>query len=242
MSSTALAHLPRPRPAADSHASEALLRVAIVAARRDEDQGLHRVRLGYLAEALALHLGVDAARARLLRLAAPLHDIGKLDEADATAAPTLTTDSERERLRTHPRRGAKLMGGSSLPLFALAAEVALHRHERWDGQGFPQGLAGDDIPLSGRIVAVVDQFDALTMDSRFRPAQADDRALAMLAEQAGSAFDPAVVAALQANARELIALRAWVNDTRPGFGTPLRGVAMPADAADLLRAPAEAQA
>ena len=232
------AHAQPAAAAPDSHPPAALLRMAIAAARSDEDNGLHRVRLGYLAEALALRLGVDAPRARLLRLAAPLHDIGKLDPADS--APTAT---ERERLRAHPRRGAKLLGGSSLPLFALAAEVALHHHERWDGQGFPQGLAGHDIPLSGRIVAVVDHFDALTMDSRFRPAQADDRALAMLAEQAGGAFDPAVVTALQAHARELIALREWVNDTRPGFGTPLPGTAgLPTDAADLLRAPSAATA
>jgi putative two-component system response regulator len=233
-------HLPaqdRPTPpvATDAQPPRALLRMAIAAARSDEDSGLHRVRLGYLAEALALHLGVSAARARLLRLAAPLHDIGKLDPADI--APNTT---ERERLRAHPRRGAKLLGGSSLPLFALAAEVALHHHERWDGQGFPQGLTGEQIPLSGRIVAVVDHFDALTMDSRFRPEQADDRALAMLAGQAGGAFDPAVVTALQAHAGELIALREWVNDTRPGFGAPLPGGAgMPVDAADLLGAPAE---
>ncbi|HEY8876555.1 MAG TPA: HD domain-containing phosphohydrolase [Roseateles sp.] len=187
------------------------------AAGPNEGRSAHRVRLGHLAEALALLLGQDADSARLLRLAAPLHDIGELDVSEATEPPwPLTVDEEHHRLRAQPRRGAALLSGSSLPLFALAAEIALHHHERWDGSGYPEGLRGETIPLSGRIVAVVDYFDALTMPRSFRPARADDRALAMLAEQAGSAFDPRVVAAFLAHAPELIALRDRVNATRPG--------------------------
>lgn len=187
----------------------------LVSDRRDEALSAHRVRLGHLAEALALHLGVDAETARQLRLAAPLHDIGELDGSDTANPPwPLTADQERLRLRSQPRRGAALLSGSSLPLFALAAEIALHHRERWDGSGYPEGLRGDTIPLSGRIVAVVDYFDALTMPRSYRPARADDRALAMLAEQAGTAFDPAIVATFLAHATELIALRDDINATR----------------------------
>lgn len=147
-------------------------------------------------------------------------------------------------MQTHPRLGAEILGSSRIPLFALAAEVALHHHERWDGTGYPRGLAGEDIPLSGRIVAVVDYFDALTMDRCYRPAFADDRALAMLADLSGSAFDPAVVATFLAHASELIQLREWVNATQPGFGEmglrPLPAQAHPPGATDLLRAPAQA--
>jgi len=184
----------------------------------DHDRGARRVRLGHLAEALALHLGLGIATARLLRQAAPLHDIGELEAGDNGAEPPwpLTADEKRLHRRAQPRRGAALLGGSSLPLFALAAEIALHHRERWDGSGYPDGLRGDTIPLSGRIVAVVDYFDALTMPRSYRPARADDRALAMLAEQAGSAFDPSVVAAFLAHAPELIALRDHINATRPG--------------------------
>lgn len=186
----------------------------------DEDRGAHRVRLGHLAEALALHLGVDADGARQLRLAAPLHDIGELDSGEAVEPPwPLTADEDRRRLRAQPRRGAALLSGSSLPLFALAAEIALHHRERWDGSGYPEGLRGEAIPLSGRIVAVVDYFDALTLPRSYRPARADDRALAMLAEQAGSAFDPRIVATFLAHATELIALRDRVNATRQGGRT-----------------------
>lgn len=166
------------------------------------DLSAHRQRLGRLAEGLALRLGWDADRARQLRLAAPLHDVG------AQAAPALADDAPGARsLHAQPRRGAALLGSSSLPLFALAAEIALHHRERWDGNGYPHGLRGDEIPLAARIVAVVDYFDALTMPHSYRPARADDRALAMLAEQSGAAFDPALVNTFLAHAPELIALR-----------------------------------
>lgn len=190
--------------------------------RQDEEARAHRVRLGYLAEALARHLGLDADTAQLLRLAAPLHDVGECDPTAAAFEPAwpLTAAEERRRRQIQPRRGAALLGGSSLPLFALAAEIALHHRERWDGNGYPEGLRGKAIPLSARIVAVVDYFDALTMRRNYRPARADDRGLAMLAEQAGSAFDPEIVAAFLAHAPELIALRDRVDPARPGIVLP----------------------
>ncbi|CAM3787131.1 HD-GYP domain-containing protein [Roseateles saccharophilus] len=198
---------------------EALIRLAVAAEMRDDDTGAHIVRLGYLAEALARLMGVAPERAQMLRLAAPMHDIGKIGIPDhVLKKPGLLTSEERSLMQTHPRLGAEILGSSRIPLFSLAAEVAMHHHERWDGTGYPRGLAGDDIPLSGRIVAVVDYFDALTMDRCYRPAFADDRALAMLTDQSGIAFDPAVVAAFLTHAPELIKLREWVNTTRPGFG------------------------
>lgn len=197
---------------------DTLMRLAVAAELRDDDTGAHIVRLGYLAGALARHLGVDEQGAQMLRLAAPMHDIGKLGVPDdVLKKPGALTPEERRLMQTHPRMGADILGNSAIPVFALAAEVALHHHERWDGTGYPHGLAGEAIPLSGRIVAVVDYFDALTMDRCYRPAFADDRALAMLAEQSGQAFDPGVVAAFLAHAPELMALRDWVNQTQPGF-------------------------
>jgi len=186
------------------------------AAHDDADMRAHRVRLGHLAEALARHLGLDADTAQLLRLAAPLHDVGDTDPTAAfEPAWPLTSAEERRRRQAQPQRGAALLGSSRLPLFALAAEIALHHRERWDGNGYPQGLRGKAIPLSARIVAVVDYFDALTMHRQFRPARADDCGLAMLAEQAGSAFDPEIVAAFVAHAPELIALRDRIDPAAP---------------------------
>ncbi|MFN3305270.1 MAG: HD-GYP domain-containing protein [Roseateles sp.] len=173
----------------------------------DAETRAHRTRIGHLAEALALRLGLDADTAQLLRLAAPLHDIGEFDPTASAFEPSWPLTSAEERRRRQPQRGAALLGGSQLPLFVLAAEIALNHRERWDGSGYPAGLRGSNIPLSARIVAVVDCFDSLTLRRRFRPARADDRALAMLAEQAGSAFDPDIVATFLAHAPALIALR-----------------------------------
>ncbi len=189
-----------------------------------EEQRAHRVRLGHLSEALARRLGLDADTAQLLRLAAPLHDVGEHHPGE-TFEPDwpLTAAEERRRRQAQPERGAALLGGSRLPLFALAAEIALHHRERWDGNGYPRGLKGKAIPLSARIVAVVDYFDALTMRRRFRPARADDLGLAMLAEQAGSAFDPEIVAAFVAHAPALIALRDRIDASRASVPDLPRG-------------------
>jgi putative two-component system response regulator len=104
-----------------------------------------------------------------------------------------------------PRSAPTSWASRSIPLFQLAAEVALSHHERWDGSGYPQGLAGEAIPLSGRIVAIVDFFDALTMDRCYRPAFSDDKAVAMLREQRGRAFDPQLVDVFETRLPQLVA-------------------------------------
>jgi putative two-component system response regulator len=198
---------------------DALLRLSRAAEYRDDDTGVHIVRIGYLAWALALRMGEPAPWALLLRQAAPMHDIGKIGVPDTVLKkPGGLTAEERAVMNEHPRIGAEILGRSRIPLFQLAAEVALSHHERWDGTGYPGGLAAQAIPLSGRIVAVVDFFDALTMDRCYRPAFSDERALAMLAEQRGRAFDPSVVDTFLAQAGAIIAIRDHVNQTRPGFG------------------------
>jgi len=191
---------------------DALLRLSRAAEFRDDDTGVHIVRIGYLAWALALHLGQPAPWALLLRQAAPMHDVGKIGMPDGVLKkPGAFTPEERAVMNRHPQIGAEILGRSRIPLFQLAAEAALTHHERWDGRGYPAGLAGDAIPLSGRIVAVVDFFDALTMDRCYRPAYTDDRALRMLGAQRGLAFDPHIVDVFMAHAQALIELRERVN-------------------------------
>jgi putative two-component system response regulator len=205
------------REVASAH-HEALLRLARAAEYRDDDTGVHIVRIGFLAEALALRLGQPAPWATLLRQAAPMHDIGKIGVPDAVLKkPGRLTEAERAVMCDHPRIGAEILGRSRIPLFQLAAEVALSHHERWDGSGYPAGLAGVSIPLSGRIVAVVDFYDALTMDRCYRPAFSDEQALAMLAEQRGRAFDPQVVDTFLAHADGLRAVRDRVNAGHPAY-------------------------
>lgn len=197
---------------------EALLRLALAADFRDDDTGVHMVRIGYLAEALALHLGEPDAFARTLRRAAPLHDIGKIGIPDGVLKkPGGFSAEERQVMNKHAAMGADILGRSRIPLFQLAAEVAMTHHERWDGAGYPQALSGDAIPLSGRIVAVVDYFDALTMDRCYRKAFPDDVALQMLKEQRGASFDPRIVDCFIAHATSLIELRERINRQPPSF-------------------------
>lgn len=204
---------------------EALFRLSLAADYRDDDTGVHIVRIGFLAEALALALGQPAAWARQLRLAAPMHDIGKIGIPDhVLKKPGAFTPEERAVMNQHPRIGADILGRSRIELFQLAAEVALTHHERYDGAGYPCGLAGQAIALSGRIVAVVDFFDALTMDRCYRKAFADDRVLEMLRAERARAFDPCVVDVFLANAASFIAMRDRINRASPSFAVLVNGL------------------
>ncbi|MBH9575471.1 HD-GYP domain-containing protein [Inhella proteolytica] len=196
---------------------DALLRLSRAAEFRDDDTGVHIVRIGFLASALALRLGEPESWALLLRQAAPMHDIGKIGVPDQVLKkPGPLTAEERVVMNGHARIGAEILGRSRIPLFQLAAEVALSHHERWDGSGYPDGLRAEEIPLCGRIVAVVDFFDALTMDRCYRPALGVEEAARMLHAQSGRAFDPRVVRAFLSDLPRFDALRAQVD--REGWG------------------------
>ena len=207
---------------------DALLRLSRAAEFRDDDTGVHIVRIGYLACALAGRLGWSDAAARLLRQAAPMHDVGKIGIPDLVLKkPGSFNAEERAVMNEHPRIGAEILGRSRIPLFQLAAEVALSHHERWDGAGYPAKLAGEAIPMSARIVAVCDFFDALTMDRCYREALTIDDTVRMLQAQRGLAFDPRVVDAFVAHLDEMVALRDAVNQRKLGFAD-LSGIAEPA--------------
>lgn len=197
---------------------ETLFRLALAAEYRDSDTGEHIVRLGYLAEALALTLGKSTRWAAMLRKAAPMHDVGKIGIPDKVLQKQGPLDAEeRATMNRHAGIGAEILGRSRIPLFRMASEVALSHHERWDGKGYPEGLAGEAIPLSGRIVAVVDFFDALTMDRCYRAAFPDDKALEMMRAECGRAFDPRIAQAFLDQAPRMLALRDAVNRRRPSF-------------------------
>lgn len=204
---------------------EGLFRLALAAELKDDDTGVHIIRIGFLAEALALLLGQSRQTASMLRKAAPMHDIGKIGIPDNVLkkAGTFQPD-ERATMNQHATMGADILGRSRIPLFQLAAELALSHHEKWDGTGYPQALAGEAIPLCGRIVAIVDFFDALTMDRVYRKAFSYESALPMLLEQRGKAFDPQMVDVFMANAEDLIALRERINETRPSFADLVDGI------------------
>ncbi len=204
---------------------EALFRLALAAEYRDDDTGTHIVRMGFIAERLARLAGLGTELASMLRKAAPMHDVGKIGVPDAVLKKPGPFDAQdRRKMNEHPEMGARILGSSRVPLFRLAAEVALSHHERWDGGGYPAGLAGEAIPIGGRVAAIADFFDALTMDRCYRAAFTDERALLMLRDERGHAFDPALVDIFIAHADEIIALRDDVNRIRPSFAALVDGV------------------
>jgi response regulator RpfG family c-di-GMP phosphodiesterase/CHASE3 domain sensor protein len=177
---------------------EALLMLAVAAEFRDDDTHRHTQRVARNAARLGQLLGLGEETTELLRVAAPLHDVGKIGIPDSIMLkPGRLTVAEFEMMKQHVAIGTSILGASTEPLFHIAAEIARTHHERWDGSGYLEGLKGEEIPLAGRIVAVVDVFDALTHARPYKEAWPVDRALEEIRAGAGSHFDPAVVAALE---------------------------------------------
>ncbi|WP_022803067.1 HD domain-containing phosphohydrolase [Deinococcus ficus] len=176
---------------------EMLRRLARAAELRDDATGEHIQRVAQTAAGLARHLGLDEDAVRLIEQAAPLHDLGKIGVPDAVLLkPGRLTPEEFELIKTHTLLGARLLQNSTSELVRAAHEIALTHHERWDGAGYPHGLAGEGIPLFGRIVAVADVLDALTSERPYKAAWTLDAAVREIQAQAGRQFDPQVVAAL----------------------------------------------
>jgi putative two-component system response regulator len=180
----------------DAARAEMLRRLAIAAEYRDDETFQHTERVGELAARIGAELGFSTAQVRVLRAAAPLHDIGKLAIPDnILLKPGKLSPEEFKIIKTHTVRGAHLLSGSSSCVLQRASAIALSHHERWDGTGYPQGLAGERISLAGRIVAVADVFDALTHERPYKSAWTRDRAIAEISDGSGTQFDPAVVEA-----------------------------------------------
>jgi putative two-component system response regulator len=173
---------------------EILERLALAAELRDDDTGRHTRRVGRNAARLARAMGIPMEEVNLLRRAAPLHDVGKIGLPDAIfLKPGRLTDEEFTVIRSHTTIGARILSGGHFPLLRMAEEIALTHHERWDGRGYPRGLAGEEIPLVGRIVAVVDVFDALTHARPYKKAWTVADALEELVRERGKQFDGAIV-------------------------------------------------
>ncbi|HEX4914706.1 MAG TPA: HD domain-containing phosphohydrolase [Vicinamibacterales bacterium] len=163
---------------------EIIERLALAAEYRDDDTGQHNQRVGDMSARLAEAIGWTREDAGLLRRAAALHDIGKIGIPDALLRkPAALTEGGLRVMRTHAAIGARILGGSQIPLLQLAETVAISHHERWDGSGYPKGLKGDAIPVAGRIVAVVDAFDAITNARPYRPARSARVAIQVLREE-----------------------------------------------------------
>ncbi len=172
---------------------EILNRLALAAEYRDDVTGRHAERVGILSSLIARALGLHPEEARLIRQAAPLHDVGKIGIPDAILMkPGPLSPAEFEVMKTHTEIGARILSGSGFPLLQMAREIALFHHEKWNGTGYASGMAGDRIPLVGRIVAVADAFDSLTHERPYKPAFSRERALAIIEQDTGTHFDPKV--------------------------------------------------
>ena len=174
--------------------AETVRRLSMAVEFRDEDTGAHIERIGRLSTLLAEQIGMDADFCAQLSHAAPLHDVGKVAIPDAILLkPGPLTPEERAIVETHAEEGHRLLQGSSSSILEMATIIALSHQEKWDGTGYPRGLAGEAIPIEGRIVAIADVFDALTSDRVYRKAFPVEEAVRMMREQRGRHFDPVLL-------------------------------------------------
>ncbi len=178
---------------------EMLERLAMAVETRDSITGDHVTRVGDLSARIGAKLGLPEVLVERIRLAARLHDIGKIGIPDSILLKRSgLTAEEYHIMKSHTIKGALMLANSPTPLFRMAEEIALSHHERWDGKGYPHKLAADQIPITGRIVAVADAFDAMISVRPYKSAMPVEHAIAEVLRCSGTQFDPVVVRAFLA--------------------------------------------
>lgn len=173
---------------------EVIHRLGKAAEYKDNETGMHVIRMSYFCKFMAERLGMSEEWVDLLHNAAPMHDIGKIGIPDAILLKPGKLDNEEwEVMKNHAVYGGEIIGDSDEPLLNMAREIAVCHHEKWDGTGYPNGIAGKDIPLSARIVSIADVFDALTSERPYKKAWSEERAIDLIKSEAGKHFDPELV-------------------------------------------------
>ncbi|MEH3147320.1 MAG: response regulator [Methylobacterium frigidaeris] len=195
---------------------EIIFRLSLAVEYRDNDTGDHTWRVARYSQVMAESLGLPQELCRRLYLAAPLHDVGKVAIPDGILLKNgRLTDEEFAAIRTHAEIGRRILGDSSCELIRLAATIAEAHHEKWDGSGYPNGWAGEAIPLAARIVAVADVFDALTTARPYKDAMPFEDALDCLRQESGRHFDPACIDAFVRRWPEVLAIARAASGARP---------------------------
>lgn len=187
---------------------ETIMCLSKAAEYRDYETGAHILRMAHYSKHIARELGLPLDQQNLLLEAAPMHDVGKVGIADAILLkPGKLTEQEFTVMKRHAEIGYDLLKFSSSPLLKIGAEIAYTHHEKFDGSGYPRGLAGSDIPLFGRIVAVADVFDALTSDRPYKKGWSIEQASQFIREGAGKHFDPTCVDAFFNHFNDVLAIK-----------------------------------
>ena len=195
---------------------ETLLRLAKAGEYRDEETGCHVLRMAQFSSLIAEHLGLSEEERHVIETAAPMHDIGKIGTPDNILLKPGKLDAEElVIMRTHARIGYEILKDSPSKYLQMGAVIARGHHEKFDGSGYPDGLSGEAIPLSARIVAVADVFDALTSERPYKHAWSIQDALQYLQTEQGRHFDPACVQAFLAQLDKVLHIRRQLQDLSP---------------------------
>lgn len=170
---------------------DTIQRLALAAEYRDHGTIAHLQRISRYCEAFARSLGLPEEEVETLRIASQMHDVGKIGIPDSILLKSgELNEEEREVMRQHPVIGARILEGSPSPLIQAARVIALTHHEKWDGSGYPYGIAGEQIPLHGRICAIADVFDALTSERHYKGSIDLETTVEMMLEERDRSFDP----------------------------------------------------
>jgi putative two-component system response regulator len=205
---SALNQVEAARREADTAHLDTIYRLAAASEFKDKDTATHIQRVSNYCSLLARHLGLPEDEIEVLRIASPMHDVGKLGIADSILLKHSRLDpNEWAIMQTHTTIGARILSGSSSHLLQAGEIIALSHHEKWDGSGYPQGLAGAAIPLWGRICAIADVFDALTSERPYKAALSNDQAFEIMAEQRARHFDPDLLDIFLQACAEVVAIK-----------------------------------
>ncbi|MDP2790434.1 MAG: two-component system response regulator [Rectinemataceae bacterium] len=192
---------------------ETIYRLSMASEFKDEDTGVHIKRMSLYSAAIARQMGLDGGVIETILYAAPMHDLGKIGIPDSILTKPAKLDPlEWEIMKQHSLIGATILKGSDAGFIMLGETIARSHHEKWDGSGYPDGLAGTDIPIAGRITAIADVFDALTAKRPYKQPFSVEKSLAIIREGRGSHFDPDVVDAFFAILDEILAIRKQFED------------------------------
>jgi len=192
---------------------ETILILSKAAEFRHNETAKHTIRMGLFCETLARLIGLNDLLCSVLRIAAPLHDVGKIGISDTILLkPGALTPGEFEIIKTHCEIGHRILSESTSELLQIGAEIALTHHEKFDGSGYPRGLKGEEIPLLGRLAAVCDVFDALTSERVYKRAVASNEALEILKGGRGTHFEPLIVDTFISHIDKILAIKDHMSD------------------------------